>query len=313
MDQVSTLFCNPKWLHGIDTRSDTAILNTNGGNLAVNQEGTLADYGTVPFHPEGLTNILSLGTLSDRHRIAMDTAVDNAFNVHVGPKKIRFGRDNKNIYSHIPFHVNGQDHAEIVPQAPTSSCTFVQSVEENKLFHTPREQERAKIARDLIASLGSSSVADLKKAISMNAIANLPVSTKDVNLAEKIFGKDLGTLKGKTTRKPPAPMVTDQIEMPPELHDREKWELAVDIMFVNGVPYMASITKALFHRMAFPIDDVTAKNLFAGLDQIFRVCNSNGFFITDIYCDQQFKTLLDEVQDELHATMHASPSSRSHP
>ena len=66
-------------------------------------------------------------------------------------------------------------------------------------FYTPREVDRAKKARDLLAALGTPSIADLKSAIAMNAIAGLPVTTKDVDLAEKIFGPDLGTLKGKTT------------------------------------------------------------------------------------------------------------------
>ena len=56
-----------------------------------------------------------------------------------------------------------------------------------------------------------------------------------------------------TARKKPSPMVTDTVEMPPELHSsRDKWEPAMDIMFANGVPRMASTAKALFHRMAFP-------------------------------------------------------------
>ena len=60
----------------------------------------------------------------------------------------------------------------------------------------------------------------------MNAIANLPVKVADLDLAAKLFDPDVGTLKGKTTRKAPLPMVTDQIEMPPELYeDRSSWEL----------------------------------------------------------------------------------------
>ena len=32
-------------------------------------------------------------------------------------------------------------------------------------------------------------------------IKNCPVTIEDVNIAEKIFGADIGTMKGKTTRK----------------------------------------------------------------------------------------------------------------
>ena len=72
-------------------------------------------------------------------------------------------------------------------------------------FHTPREIKNAKKARDLLAAVGFPTIADLKTAIATNAIANLKVTTRDVDLAEKIFGPDLGTLKGKTTRRKPLP------------------------------------------------------------------------------------------------------------
>ena len=52
-------------------------------------------------------------------------------------------------------------------------------------FYTPREVERAKKARDLLAALGTPSISDMKAAIAMNAIADLPITTKDVDLAAK--------------------------------------------------------------------------------------------------------------------------------
>ena len=87
------------------------------------------------------------------------------------------------------------------------------------------------MAQALIASLGSPSVADLKAAIAMNAIADLPVKTADVDLAEKIFGPNLGTIEGKTTHRKPLPLVTDNITIPPQLYEnRDSLELCIDIM-----------------------------------------------------------------------------------
>jgi hypothetical protein len=50
----------------------------------------------------------------------------------------------------------------------------------------------------------------------MNAIKNNPVTTEDVNIAEKIFGPDVATLKGKTTHHAPIPIIEDRIEIPRE-------------------------------------------------------------------------------------------------
>ena len=64
---------------------------------------------------------------------------------------------------------------------------------------------------------------------------NTPVTLEDIQLAEKMFGKDVATLKGKSV-KPHPPVVTkeDVIELPPELiHNRRKVDLAIDVIFIN--------------------------------------------------------------------------------
>ena len=142
----------------------------------------------------------------------------------------------------------------------------------------------------------------------MNAIANLPVPTKDINLAEKTFEKDIGTLigtlKGKSTRSKPPPVVTDIIEIPPWPCDaRDQWELALDIVFVNGIPCMTSITKTLCYRTATPVPSVKDPQLCDAIDGVFRMCNDAGVTLTDVYADNQFAGIMD-----LGVTMHHPPT-----
>ena len=191
----------------------------------------------------------------------------------------------------------------------SKKVSFAQTVEENKMFHTPREIKKAKMARDLLAALGTPSIADLKKIISMNAISNLPVKTEDIDLAERIFGPDIGTLKGKTTRQDPLPMATDQIELPPETHeDRSSWELCIDVMCVNKMPFLTSITRKLYYRTAQFLPSRSKEDPCAGLDTVFCLCNHNGFTIDKIYADREFKSIMDPVKDDLQVSMHYSAS-----
>lgn len=51
--------------------------------------------------------------------------------------------------------------------------------------------------------MGAQVLPQLKLFLRQNIMKNFPVTVKDMNLAEEIFGRDVATLKGKTTRKKP--------------------------------------------------------------------------------------------------------------
>ena len=61
-------------------------------------------------------------------------------------------------------------------------------------------------------------VKNLKVLIRMNAIKDCPVTVEDVNIAEKIFGPDIGTLKGKSVQRPPKPVKEDLVDVPPKIN-----------------------------------------------------------------------------------------------
>ena len=291
------LFCRKDWLQNLKTSSDPITLATNAGDVQVDQVGTLQDYGEVPVHEDALTNLMSLAKLSDKYEIHYNNREDDAFYVHTPSKVVRFGRNAANLYVHKPTAIQ---------QHPKQYSNLLQTVEDNMKLHTPREVKRAKQARDLLVALGSPSIQDLKTALATNAIANVPVTTKDVDLAEMIFGKDLGTIKGKTTRQKPVPMVHDQITIPPEISDRGDLELCLDIMFVNELPYMTTISRDLYYRTALSLPTRTERDLYKSLDEVLRMYNAGGFAITKIYCDGEFKSIMDPVKDDLDVDMEYS-------
>jgi hypothetical protein len=93
---------------------------------------------------------------------------------------------------------------------------FLETVDENKKFYTKINlSEPSEPANYFI--LGYPSVNDMKAITKMNAIKNNPVTTEDFNIAEKIFGPDVTTLKGKMTHHAPVPVIEDCIKIPREL------------------------------------------------------------------------------------------------
>jgi hypothetical protein len=81
--------------------------------------------------------------------------------------------------------------------------------------------------------VGTPTMENFKSLLQMNVIKNCPVTVNDINIAEKIFGPDVSSLKGKSTRRKPKPVRKDLIEIPAELimkhHDIE---LCMDTMYV---------------------------------------------------------------------------------
>jgi len=94
----------------------------------------------------------------------------------------------------------------------------------------------------LLHATGCPSVADLKTILKMNGIANCPITLDDVDIAEKIHGPDVASLKGKTTRQKPAPVVGNQVGIPPELMEKhENVVLCLGALFVNKMPFLTQL------------------------------------------------------------------------
>ena len=297
LDSASSvdLFGDPKLVTQIKTATKPLSLLTNGGETTVHQEATVKDFGTVWYKPDAIANIFALGNMVGKHRVTFDSAKEDAFVVHTPRKQVKFIKDQKsNLYVHRP------------PMA-----TMVQTMKENLQFHTPTEIAKAKRARKLLEVCGATP-RDLKSIIMSNQIRNNPIAHKDVTLAESIFGKDIGNLKGHTTRRDPLPILTDQIKLPRELYKKQRnVVLCVDGMTVNGMLFFTTISKNIMYRTALPLDSNKVVDLRTSIDQVFRLYNGAGFRIREIHCDRQFQPLFDEIKDDLSIEM-VYPAATAH-
>ena len=79
-------------------------------------------------------------------------------------------------------------------------------------------------------------------------------------------------------------------------------------MFVNKMPFLTSISRALYYRTALYLKTRTNKDLYSALDEVLRMYNSSGFTISKIYADNEFKPIMDPVKDELEVDMGYAPT-----
>ena len=182
---------------------------------------------------------------------------------------------------------------------------MVNTVKENRNFYTERQFERAKRARDLYHAIGTPSINDFKAILRMNTIGDNPVTTKDIVLAEKIFGPDIGQLKGKSTRPRPIPVVEDTIEIPKMLiKSQQNVILCIDGMNVNGLTFLTTISRNLYYRTAQFIPHSTVDNYKTALTSVIQCYNRGGFRIARIHADNEFHPLLEPLQDEFRIEMN---------
>ncbi len=286
-----TIFCNPKMVTNIREGPEVMKLFTNGGTLETNLKADLPNWGEVWYNPKAITNIFSYAEMADKYRVTYDSKDHDSFIVHLPNRQVKFERmPLMNLYVHKPKL--DSNHTLSAPQ-------FLTTVEENKTFYTKRQFEKAKRARDLYHALGTPSLNDFKAIIRMNAISNNPVTSEDIKAAEKIFGPDIGGLKGKTTRRTPVPVVDDQIEIPRELITAQKEvTLSMDGMKVNGLYFLTTISHNLYYRTAQWVPNQTSEAYHDTLLQVLRVYTLAGFKVTTIHCDNEFQPLLNTLATE---------------
>jgi hypothetical protein len=77
-------------------------------------------------------------------------------------------------------------------------------------------------------------------------IRNCPMTPSSISAAHNIFGPDVASLKGKTTRRTHEPVLTGYVQIPKEILELNKdVTLAVDVMFVDGIPFVVSLSRKI--------------------------------------------------------------------
>ena len=133
------------------------------------------------------------------------------------------------------------------------------------------------------------SIQDFKIAIQMNAIKNYPVTIKDINICQKIYGKHIPALKGKSVYQTPKTNINDYIEIPKGLKlCNQHIKLCADLMYTNSIIFLLTISKHIKFGTITSIKDCTQTTLCEAFDSTFPIYNKAGFSIFQLHMDQEF-------------------------
>jgi hypothetical protein len=143
----------------------------------------------------------------------------------------------------------------------------VQTMQGNYKGHTKREVTRAKEGRHAQAMIGNPSKKDFKGMVSNNMVPNCPIDCHDIANACNIFGPYLTSIRGKTVRHMPAPVVADYVAIMWGILERNQIvTMAADVFFVDGIAFLVTLSWKIRFVTAQHIQVRTAKKLSKHLD-----------------------------------------------
>jgi hypothetical protein len=169
-----------------------------------------------------------------KHPITYDSRKGNVFVVHKDDGTTRIFKESDRGL----FYYDTSPHA--------NRATFVTTVEKNKSKVTNRNYVRATTARKIQVLVGRPELKDFVSYLDQNMILNYLIDRDDAIDAHQIFGRDVDSLKGKTTRQG-TKYVHARIEgLPMGIMAKYRGvALCIDNMFVNKVGFFMSIFSLL--------------------------------------------------------------------
>jgi hypothetical protein len=219
----------------------------------------------------------------------MDSKEELVLLVHMPDKIVKFKQFSNGLYAMDP---NDQKSFTVTKKP----YQFLNTLEENLGFLSPRQQKRAKIAREIYEAMDTPMVDDLKAMIRINLIKNNVVTTDDVNLATKAYDPDVGAIKGKTTGSKPTPVTSNIMEIPDELLEvQQDLTLSMNGLTVNSLKFLSTISHDLYYRTAQYAAKPVASVYKECMDELLALYKRGGFTISSIHCVNEFRKVMDPL------------------
>ena len=240
-------------------------IQCNAGICVTNLVGDLPGYGSVWFDPRAIANVLSLKLVKEKYHIQYNSNKDDGFVVtKLTGEKFKFIQSASGLHY---LDTTIQDTNKIA-----NTTLVVNMVKEIRKNYTNNDYLHALRARKLQITVGQPSTTTFVDLLKRNGIANCPVTPADIEAAEYIFGLDIGSLKGKTMRCNPLIIDSPVTTIPAGvLKCYQKVTLCVDIMYVNKVAMLVSISRKIKFATIEVIPNNKSTGLMTGIKGILQI------------------------------------------
>jgi hypothetical protein len=143
-----------------------------------------------------------------------------------------------------------------------------------------------------MAGLAFPSETDYNWILKSNQVQECPVMTEDAKVANKIWGPDIASLKGKTAQKTPLPVTTDIIEVPKEIREIHHFvTLSIDVFFVNKIPFLITLSQKICFTTVTHLANRKIPTIFTAFKSIFSYYLQKGYQVVTVTTDNEFAPL----------------------
>jgi hypothetical protein len=225
---------------------------------------------------------IDVRNVSKHYRVTMDTNKFNAIILHrKDGSLIPFTPCNKGLY-----HYALQDHESL-----NNFWSMISTVAGNAQKFTKQQYKNAVLARhvqNIIMQPGSREFMD----VSINHIRNCPINKQHIQMAESIFGPNLGSLKGKTTYHAPPHFVGHITPVPHDiLATHSNILLTINIMYINRLPFLMAYSCSLRFATVEFLKNCQTPTIRKKLQSVFNLYHHHGFTITKLFANPEFEAL----------------------
>ena len=317
LDNQSTvhIFFNVAMLVNVRKTFSKLALYTNAGHKIIDEVGEFPGVGTVWVNRDGIANILSFHMVQDTNKFEVDyTSRPNAKGIRdrsfhlettTGIKR-KFIPDGRGLYyldcakyygPGKPNHVFGSKititenclKRQMAHNQQTSKKS-IHTITGNRSDFTKRDNRKADMVRRFQLVSAHPSTKTLVVAANNRTIKNFPFVPRDINISDRILGPNVYGIKGKRTyRKKKTVEMPPPIELPKTIDEFYRdVTLGTDVMHVNQIPFLVSISRGLHYTTAHNLPDLKLRTLGIALNEIIRSYEVHGFTVKFVLVDLQF-------------------------
>ena len=128
------------------------------------------------------------------------------------------------------------------------------------------------------------------KEIVVKHLHDCPVTGVDIDVAHTLLGPNLGSLKGKTVRRPNPHVPMGIAGVPTSImKHHQQVTIAIDIMFINAIPFFITISRNLHFGTVEVLPNPQEATIKNKLRAVIHLYEQRGFRVTSIMADPEFE------------------------